>query len=56
MAAVILDGRSLTTESVEKIALGEKVEIGPAMRPLMAKGRRIVDEHLARGPSISGTL
>jgi hypothetical protein len=34
MAPVILDGRSLTPQSVEKIAFGEQVSIDAATRPI----------------------
>ncbi|MGE0241460.1 MAG: aromatic amino acid lyase [Parvibaculaceae bacterium] len=54
MAPVILDGRSLTPDSVEKVAAGEKVEIAAAARPLLDKGRRIVERHLADGIPVYG--
>ncbi len=54
MAPVILDGRSLTPASVEKIAFGEKVAIDAAMHPLLDKGRRIVERHLDEGIPVYG--
>ena len=41
MAPLILDGRSLTPESVEKVAFGEEVAIDGATQALRDKGRRI---------------
>jgi histidine ammonia-lyase len=54
MAPVILDGRSLTSASVEKIAFGEKVSIDAEARPLLEKGRRIVERHLSEGIPVYG--
>ncbi|MGE0149889.1 MAG: aromatic amino acid lyase [Parvibaculaceae bacterium] len=54
MAPVILDGRSLTPGSVEKVAFGENVVIAEAARPLLARGRRIVERHLEDGIPVYG--
>jgi histidine ammonia-lyase len=54
MAPLILDGRSLTAESVEKVAFGEKVAIDAATRSLLEKGRRIVERHLKDGIPVYG--
>jgi histidine ammonia-lyase len=54
MAPVILDGQSLTPQSVEKIAFGEKVSIDAVTRPLLEKGRRIVERHLEEGIPLYG--
>ena len=54
MAPLILDGRSLTPESVEKVALGEKVAIDTTTRALLEKGRRIVGRHLKEGIPVYG--
>jgi len=54
MAPLILTGRSLTPESVEKVAFGEKVAIDSATRPLLEKGRRIVERHLEEGIPVYG--
>jgi histidine ammonia-lyase len=54
MAPLILDGRSLTPAGVEKIAFGEKVAIAPTARPLLEKGRRIVERHLEEGIPVYG--
>ena len=54
MAPVILDGRSLTPESVEAVAFGEDVAIAASTRPLLDKGRRIVEHHLKEGIPVYG--
>lgn len=54
MAPLILDGRSLTPESVEKVAFGEEVAIDGATRALRDKGRRIVERHLAENIPVYG--
>ncbi len=51
---MILDGRSLTPESVERVAQGEQVAIDEKMRPLLEKGRRIVERHLNEGIPVYG--
>ncbi|QIG47525.1 aromatic amino acid lyase [Nordella sp. HKS 07] len=54
MAAVILDGRSLDAKSVERVADGEKVVIDEGVRPLLAKGRRVVEQHIQAGIPVYG--
>ncbi len=54
MAAVILNGRALDPRSVERVAQGETVAIDEAMRPLLAKGRLIVERHLSEGIPVYG--
>jgi histidine ammonia-lyase len=54
MAPLILDGQSLTPESVERVAFGEAVVIDAAARPLLEKGRRIVERHLEDGIPVYG--
>jgi histidine ammonia-lyase len=54
MAPLILDGRSLTPESVEKVAFGEEVAIDGATQALRDKGRRIVEHHLKDGIPVYG--
>ncbi len=54
MAPLILTGRSLTPDSVEKVAFGEKVAIDNAARPLLEEGRRIVERHLKDGIPVYG--
>ena len=54
MAPLILNGRSLTPRGVESVATGEMVAIDEAMRPLLAKGRRIVEHHLCEGIPVYG--
>jgi histidine ammonia-lyase len=54
MAALILNGRTLDPKSVEKVAFGAEVAIDEAMRPLLAKGRRIVERHLSEAIPVYG--
>ena len=54
MAALILNGRTLDPASVEKVAFGADVAIDDAVRPLLAKGRRIVEHHLKQGIPVYG--
>jgi histidine ammonia-lyase len=54
MAALILNGRTLDPGSVEKVAFGAEVAIDKSVRPLLEKGRRIVEQHLANGIPVYG--
>lgn len=54
MAALVLDGQTLDAVSVEKVAVGAKVTIDKSMRPLLEKGRRIVEHHLSEGIPLYG--
>lgn len=54
MAPLILDGRSLKPESVEKVAFGEEVAIDGATQALRDKGRHIVERHLAESIPVYG--
>lgn len=54
MAALILNGQMLDPASVEKVAQGGKVAIDPATRPLLERGRRIVERHLSEGIPVYG--
>lgn len=54
MATIVLNGRALDAVRVEKVAFGAKVAIDGTMRPLLAKGRRIVERHLSEGIPVYG--
>jgi histidine ammonia-lyase len=54
MAAIVLNGQALDAMSVEKVAFGAKVAIDEAVRPLLAKGRQIVERHLSEGIPVYG--
>lgn len=46
--------QALDPQSVERVAAGERVAIDEKMRPLLAKGRRIVERHLSDGIPVYG--
>jgi histidine ammonia-lyase len=54
MATLILNGRTLDPAGVERVAFGAEVAIDEAVRPLLAKGRRIVEHHLKQGIPVYG--
>jgi histidine ammonia-lyase len=54
MAAVILDGTSLTIDALWRIADGADVTIADEARKAMAKGRAIVEQHLKDGIPVYG--
>jgi len=53
-AAVELDGRHLTLESIEAVAEGAAVSISPQARERVERARRFVDERFAGGTAIYG--
>ena len=51
---VEIDGRHLTLEAIEAIALGAQIQIAPAARARVARAREFVDRQFASGDAIYG--
>jgi len=51
---IVLDGRGLTLEGLERVADGAACTLAPAARRAVRKGRRVVDRALASGESVYG--